>query len=35
MKSSISLLEVDGETSGSLGLARWLLKPPKPLVTQI
>jgi hypothetical protein len=35
MKSSRSLLEVDGEASGSLELAKWLLKPPKPSTTQI
>jgi hypothetical protein len=35
MKSSKSLLEVDGEASGSLELARCQLKPPKPSVTQI
>jgi hypothetical protein len=35
MKSSRSLLEVDGEASGCLELARWLLKPPKPSATQI
>jgi hypothetical protein len=35
MKSSRLLLEVDGEASGSLELARWLLKPPKPSATQI
>jgi hypothetical protein len=35
MKLSRSLLEVDVEASGYLELARWLLKPPKPLATQI
>jgi hypothetical protein len=35
MKSLRSLLGVDEVASGSLELARWLLKPPKPLVTQI
>jgi hypothetical protein len=35
MKSSRLLLEVDGEASGSLELARWLLKPPKPSTMQI
>jgi hypothetical protein len=35
MKSSRSLLVVDEEASSSLELARWLLKPPKPLATQI
>jgi hypothetical protein len=35
MKSSRSLLGVDEEASGSLELARWVLKPPKPLATQI
>jgi hypothetical protein len=30
MKPSRSLLEVDGEASSSLELARWLLKPPRP-----
>jgi hypothetical protein len=29
MKSSRSLLGVDEEATGSLELARWLLKPPK------
>jgi hypothetical protein len=35
MKSSRSLLEIDEEAFGFLELARWLLKPPKPLATQI
>jgi hypothetical protein len=35
MNSLRSLLRVDEETSGSLELARWLLKPPKLLATQI
>jgi hypothetical protein len=35
MKLSRSLLGVHEEASGSLELARWLLKPPKPLVMQI
>jgi hypothetical protein len=35
MKSSRSLLGVDEEASGFLELARWLLKPPEPLATQI
>jgi hypothetical protein len=35
MNPSRSLLQVDGEASGSLKLTRWLLKPPKPLATQI
>jgi hypothetical protein len=35
MNSSRSLLGVDEEASGFLELARWLLKPPKPLATQI
>jgi hypothetical protein len=35
MNSSRSLLRVDEEAFGSLELARWLLKPPKPLATQI
>jgi hypothetical protein len=35
MKSSRSLLGVDEEASGSLELARWRLKPSKPLATQI
>jgi hypothetical protein len=35
MKSLRSLLGVDEEASGSLELARWLLKPPEPLATQI
>jgi hypothetical protein len=35
MNSSRSLLGVDEEASGSLELARWLQKPPKPLETQI
>jgi hypothetical protein len=33
--SSSSLLRVDVVASGFLELTRWLLKPPKPLVTQI
>jgi hypothetical protein len=35
MKSLRPLLGVDEEASSSLGLARWLLKPPKPLAMQI
>jgi hypothetical protein len=35
MNSSRSLLRVDEEASSSLELARWLLKPPKPLAMQI
>jgi hypothetical protein len=35
MNSSRSLLQVDVEASGFLELTRWLLKPPKPLATQI
>jgi hypothetical protein len=33
MKSSRSLLGVNEVAFGSLDLARWLLKPPKPLAT--
>jgi hypothetical protein len=32
MNSSRSLRWVAAGTSGSLGLAKWLFKPPKPLV---
>jgi hypothetical protein len=35
MNSSRSLLGVDEEASGSLELARWLLKPSEPLAMQI
>jgi hypothetical protein len=35
INSSRSLLGVDEEASSSLELARWLLKPPKPLARQI
>jgi hypothetical protein len=35
MKSSRSLHGVDEEASGSLELARWLLKPPEPLAMHI
>jgi hypothetical protein len=35
MKSSRELLRVDKEASGSLELARWLLKPQEPLATHI
>jgi hypothetical protein len=35
MKLSRLLLGVDEESSDSLELARWLLKPPEPLVMQI
>jgi hypothetical protein len=35
MNSSRLLVQVDEEASGSLELARWLLKLPKPLPTQI
>jgi hypothetical protein len=35
MNSSRSLLRVDEEVSGSLEFTRWLLKPRKPLATQI
>jgi hypothetical protein len=35
MNSSRPLLGVDEEASGSLEFARWLLKQPKPLATQI
>jgi hypothetical protein len=35
MNSSMSLCRVDVEAPGFLDSTRWLLKPPKPLVTQI
>jgi hypothetical protein len=31
----MSRLDAEADTSSFLVMARWLLKPPKPLVTQI